>query len=85
MRGKVSEAVDSGLGKMIIDMSQVRTPDINLVKLGITTIQLCNELSLQQRLVGSTIVQAECRNYEETKDWVFVASYEDAIRDLSRR
>ena len=85
MRSKVSEAVDSGLGKMIIDMSQVRTPDINLVKLGITTIQLCNELSLQQRLVGSSIVQAECRNYEETKDWIFVASYEDAIRDLSRR
>jgi two-component system cell cycle response regulator len=85
MRSKVSEAVDSGLGKMIIDMSQVRTPDINLVKLGITTIQLCNELSIQQRLVGSTMIQAECRNYEETKDWVFVASYEDAIRDLSRK
>ena len=85
MRGKVCEAVDSGLGKMVIDMSQVRTPDINLVKLGITTIQLCNELSLQHRLVGSTIVQAECRNYEETKDWVFVASYEDAMRELNRR
>jgi len=85
MRVKVCEAVDSGLGKMVIDMSQVRTPDINLVKLGITTIQLCNELSLQHRLVGSTIVQAECRNYEETKDWVFVASYEDAMRELNRR
>lgn len=85
MRNKVSEAVDSGLGKMIIDMSQVRTPDINLVKLGITTIQLCNELSLQHRLVGSTIVQAECRNYEETKDWVFVASFEDAVRELNRK
>ncbi|MCE2827476.1 MAG: response regulator [Verrucomicrobium sp.] len=85
MRNKVSEAVDSGLGKMIIDMSQVRTPDINLVKLGITTIQLCNELSLQHRLVGSTIVQAECRNYEETKDWVFVASFEDAMRELNRK
>ena len=85
MRGKVSEAVDSGLGKMIIDMSQVRTPDINLVKLGITTIQLCNDLSIQQRLVGSTMIQAECRNYEETKDWVFLTSYEDAIRDLSRK
>jgi len=85
MRSKVSEAVDSGLGKMIIDMSQVRTPDINLVKLGITTIQLCNDLSIQQRLVGSTMIQAECRNYEETKDWVFLTSYEDAIRDLSRK
>jgi two-component system cell cycle response regulator len=85
MRNKVSEAVDSGLGKMIIDMSQVRSPDINLVKLGITTIQLCNELSLQHRLVGSTIVQAECRNYEETKDWVFVASVEDAQRELNRK
>jgi len=85
MRNKVSEAVDSGLGKMIIDMSQVRAPDINLVKLGITTIQLCNELSLQHRLVGSTIVQAECRNYEETKDWVFVSSFDDAMRELSRK
>jgi len=85
MRNKVSEAVDSGLGKMIIDMSQVRSPDINLVKLGITTIQLCNDLSLQHRLVGSTIVQAECRNYEETKDWVFVASVEDAQRELNRK
>ena len=85
MRSKVCEAVDSGLGKMVIDMSQVRTPDINLVKLGITTIQLCNELSLQHRLVGSTIVQAECRNYEETKDWVFVASYEEAMRELNRK
>ena len=85
MRSKVCEAVDSGLGKMVIDMSQVRTPDINLVKLGITPIQLCNELSLQHRLVGSTIVQAECRNYEETKDWVFVASYEDAMRELNRK
>jgi len=85
MRNKVAEAVDSGLGKMIIDMSQVRSPDINLVKLGITTIQLCNELSLQHRLVGSTIVQAECRNYEETKDWVFVASVEDAQSELNRK
>ncbi|MFM7805998.1 MAG: response regulator [Verrucomicrobiota bacterium] len=85
MRNKVSEAVDSGLGKIIIDMSQVRSPDINLVKLGITTIQLCNDLSLQHRLVGSTIVQAECRNYEETKDWVFVASVEDAQRELNRK
>lgn len=83
LRPKVAEAVDSGLGKMVIDMSQLKVADVNLIKLGIATIQLCNELSLKQRLVGSMLVQQECRNYEETKDWVFAPSFEDAVNALN--
>jgi two-component system cell cycle response regulator len=83
LRPKVAEAVDSGLGKMVIDMSQLKVADVNLVKLGIATIQLCNELSLKQRLVGSALVQQECRNYEETKDWVFAPSFEEAVHALN--
>lgn len=83
LRPKVAEAVDSGLGKMVIDMSQLKVADVNLVKLGIATIQLCNELSLKQRLVGSALVQQECRNYEETKDWVFAPSFEEAVQALN--
>jgi hypothetical protein len=64
-------------------MAQTRVADINLVKLGIAAIQLCNELSLKQRLIGSDSVQQECRNYEETKDWQFVSSFEEAINALN--
>jgi two-component system cell cycle response regulator len=83
LRPKVAEAVDSGLGKMVVDMGQLRVADVNLVRLGISAIQLCGELSLKHRLVGSSLVQQECRNYEETKDWQFVASFEEAVAALN--
>ena len=83
LRPKVAEAVDSGLGKMVVDMSQLRVADVNLVRLGISAIQLCGELSLKHRLVGSSLVQQECRNYEETKDWQFVSTFDEAIAALN--
>ena len=83
LRPKVAEAVDSGLGKMVVDMGQLRVADVNLVRLGISAIQLCGELSLKHRLIGSSLVQQECRNYEETKDWQYVASFEEAVAALN--
>lgn len=82
LRNKMSEAVDAGVDKMIIDMSQLRNADVNLIRLGLNTLQLCQELSLRYRIVGSQAVVQECRNYEETKDWQFVASYEEAVSSL---
>jgi two-component system, cell cycle response regulator len=78
LRSKVSEAVDSGLGKMVVDLSQVRAADINVIKLGLSAMQLCQELSLKHRVIGSEVVNKECRNYEESKDWDFVNSFEEA-------
>jgi two-component system cell cycle response regulator len=79
LRAKVCEAVDSGLNRLIIDMSQLRTADVNLIKLGLSTITLCQELDMKYTLVGSEAVCGECKNYEETKDWQFVASFEEAL------
>ncbi len=83
LRAKVSEAVDSGIDKMIIDLSQIRKPDINVIKLGLSAIQLCHELSLKQRIVGSESVCTECKNFEETKDWKFESSFEEALTSFS--
>ena len=82
LRNKVSEAVDAGLGKLVVDLSQLKSADVNLVKLGLSVIQLCQELSLKQRLIGSEAVCQECKNYEETKDWRFVGSFEEALAAL---
>jgi two-component system, cell cycle response regulator len=83
LRSKVSEAVDSGLDKVILDFSAVKKADVNVIKLGLSTAQICSELSLKQRIVGSDAVSLECKNYEETKDWKFESSFEEALAALT--
>ncbi len=82
LRNQVTSAVDSGLDKLIIDMSQIKTADITLIKLGLSSLQLSNELALKSSIIGSAAVSHECKNYEETKDWRFVATYADALAAL---
>lgn len=83
LRTKVSEAVDAGLDKVIFDLSQLKSADISLIKLGLEVIQLCGELSLKLRMLGSEIVSTECKKYEETASWRFASSFEEAVSQLS--
>ena len=71
LRHKVCEAVDSGLNSVVMDMSQLKSADVTLIKLGITVIDLCVELGIRYGLIGSDAVRAECKNFQETKDWQF--------------
>ncbi|MFO1497039.1 MAG: response regulator [Verrucomicrobiota bacterium] len=83
LRSKVAEAVDSGLGRMVIDLSMLKSGDLNVIKLCLSVIQLCEELSLKQRIIGSEAVCREFKNYEETKDWRIVSSFEQALSGFS--
>ncbi|MSU63811.1 MAG: response regulator [Pedosphaera sp.] len=78
LRAKLSEAVDAGLDKVIFDLSALKTADITLIKLGLDFMTLCDELSLKQRMIGSSVVSQECKKYEETKDWSFVSTFNEA-------
>lgn len=82
LRAKVTESVDAGLGRLLMDMSQLSSADVNLIKLGITVTSLCQELGVKLTMIGSPAVSAECKNYEETKDWQFVNSYEEGLSQL---
>ena len=83
LRLKVTEGVDSGLGRLLMDMSRLTNADVNLVKLGINVTSLCQEVGVRLTMIGSEAVCAECKNYEETKDWQFASSYEEAVSILS--
>lgn len=83
LRPQFAEAVDAGLDKVIMDFSHVKTADISLIKLGLEVIGLCSELSLKNRIIGSEAVTQECKNYEETKDWRFMNSFEEAMSALN--
>lgn len=84
LRPKLSEAVNSGIDKLAIDMSKLGRADLSLIKLVIGAVDLCKELSLRHCLVGSDAIRAECANYEETKNWEFVASLEEAEAILKK-
>lgn len=85
LRPKVTEAVDAGLDKLLMDMSRLASADVNLVKLGITVSSLCQELGVRLNLIGSQAVCTECKNYEETKDWQFATTYEEGLSLLTGR
>jgi two-component system cell cycle response regulator len=82
LREKVCEAVDAGLSPLVIDLSQLPAMDAVVLKLCLEIIQLCSEYGLRYALVGSEAVSKDCANYQETKDWTFVKSFEEAIKGL---
>ena len=83
LRAQITEAVDSGLDRLIMDFSKLKSADINLVKLGLQAIQLCQELAMRYNMVGLDVVRDECKNYEESKDWRFVSTVEQAAAQLA--
>lgn len=85
LRAKVTEAVDTGVDKVVFDLSALKTADLSLIKLGLEFIQLCSELSLKQRMIGSQAVSTECKKYEETKDWSFLGSFDEALTALNAK
>jgi two-component system, cell cycle response regulator len=79
LRHKVCEAVDAGLSRLVLDMSALDSAGMTLIELGITVIELCGEFGMSYSLIGSEAVNRECKNYEETKDWQFSSSFEEAL------
>ena len=79
LRAKLAEVVNAGLDRLVIDFSEVKSADVTLIKLGLSIMQLAKELSMKHSMIGSEAVSQECKHYEETKDWRFVASFKEAL------
>ena len=83
LRAKVTEAVDAGIGRVVIDMSALATADVTTIKMGIGAMTLFQELDIKYALVGSDAVRTECKSYEETIEWQFVISIVDAFTNVN--
>jgi two-component system cell cycle response regulator len=79
---QATAAVEEGIDKMVVDLSNVKGAHIGVIKLVLSAIQSCNDLGLKHALVGSPDVIAECQKYEETRHLSFVASYDEALARL---
>lgn len=68
-RQKLSEAVENGVTRFIIDMRPVQAPDMRMIELVVSLTAACKELSLEYTLVGNETVKAECSKYQESQGW----------------
>jgi len=84
LKGKVSEAVDAGHARMIIDIHELKTLHMGVIKLLFQTMQTCRELTLQYALVGNNQIVTECKGFEDTRNWVFYSTVDEAKANLGK-
>ena len=66
----------------MIDLSAVSKATLPIIELVLGVMQACGEFSLKYGLVGSQVIRDECRNFQETQNWLFANSFEEALAML---
>jgi two-component system, cell cycle response regulator len=84
LKVKLSEAVDSGINKAIVDLHSVKTLHMGLIKLLMHTMQTCRDLAVHFALVGNTNIATECKGFEDTRAWTFYDTMDEAKANLGK-
>lgn len=79
IKPKISEMVDSGLSKLIIDANGVDKIDMTIIKLMLQVVSAANELGIRFQVVGTEDFKAQAKTFEDTKDLVVHSDRESAI------
>lgn len=82
LKQKLAEAVDAGLNKAVIDVHALKSLHMGVIKLLVQAMQTCRELGTQFTLVGNPHIISECKGFEDTRNWVFVDTIEEAKASL---
>lgn len=82
MKTKFVDAIDSGLGKLVIDGRLLGSLDMNMIKFLLQVMQSARELGMRFAMVGTAKLIAECKGFEDTRDWTFHDSTDEAKRSL---
>jgi two-component system, cell cycle response regulator len=77
---KISEAVDAGLSKLIMDFGQLTAVEVALIELTLNVMKSADDLSLKTGVVCSPTMKQSFNNYEETKSWLFASTFEEAVK-----
>lgn len=77
---KISEAVDAGLDKVVIDIRQAKRVEMSLVEMCFSIVKTAQDLSMHVDFLGNSYVQGLVNQYHETKAWHFFDTEEAAIQ-----
>lgn len=78
IKPKTQEMVESGVSKMLIDMTELTKIEMSTIKLMLNIMQNCGDLSIKYRVIGSPEFVAQAKTFAETKDIQIYASREAA-------
>jgi two-component system cell cycle response regulator len=84
LKPKFAEAVDAGYNKVVIDIHQIKSLHMGIIKLLFQAMQTCRELAMQFALVGNPQIISECKGFEDTRGWTFYDSLDDAKTNLGK-
>jgi two-component system cell cycle response regulator len=84
LKPKFAQAVDAGHNKVVIDIHQIRSLHMGIIKLLFQAMQTCRELAMQFALVANPQIISECKGFEDTRGWTFYDSLEDAKANLGK-
>jgi two-component system cell cycle response regulator len=84
LKPKLSEAVDAGHNKVVIDIHQLKALHMGVIKLLFQAMQICRELGMHFALIGNTQIIAECKGFEDTRGWTFYESLDEAKANLGK-
>ncbi len=84
MKPKFAQAVDAGQNKVVIDIHQLKSLHMGVIKLLFQAMQTCRDLAMQFVLVGSAQIITECKGFEDTRGWTFFESIEEAKANISK-
>ena len=83
LKVKVAGAVDRGINRAIIDIHELRGLNMNVIKLLFQAMQTYKELAMQYALVGNHQIISECKGFEDTRNWTFFETMDQAKASLS--
>jgi two-component system cell cycle response regulator len=81
---KVSEAVDAGLDKVVIDIRELKRVEMSIVELCFSVVKTAQDLSMRVDFLGNPYVQGLLNQFHETKAWHFFESEENAIQYFNK-
>jgi two-component system cell cycle response regulator len=84
LKPKLSEAVDAGHNKAVIDVHLLRSLHMGIIKLLVQAMQTCRELGVHYALVGNAHIIGECKGFEDTRTWAFFDTIEEAKASLTK-
>jgi len=83
LKAKIKEMVNSGISKLILDLSKVAETNMSLIKMIILVTQSCQKSKIYIRVVGTPAMSDELKEFAETSEITIEHTVEDAKQRFS--
>ncbi len=83
LRSKIKDMIKSSMNKFIMDLSKVPEINMSLIKLVMSVIQNCRKAKFRIRVVGTTDLSNELKQFQETSGIPIDSTVEEAKLALS--